>query len=72
MLSHPQIKARGFVQEEDGQSIGFDSPFVFAHGPPRQVPQLGEHTNDVLKEFLTEKELIELTSLGIIGKRTID
>lgn len=69
MLSHPQIKARGFVREESGQPVGFESPFVFARGSQRSVPQLGEHTNDVLKDILTDEEFNELIKLGVIGKK---
>jgi len=67
MLSHPQVRARGLVREENGQAVGLDTPFVFARGTPRSVPALGEDTNAVLGEFLSQQELEELTSEGIIG-----
>lgn len=69
MLSHPQVRARGFVHEEDGQPVGLNTPFVFAHGPKRPAPKLGEHTNAVLGEILSEGELEELANSGIIGGR---
>lgn len=71
MLSHPQVKARGFVREENGQPVGLNTPFVFARGTQRSVPALGEHTKTVLGEFLTQQELDELSSKGIIGGQEI-
>jgi alpha-methylacyl-CoA racemase len=71
MLSHPQVKARGFVREENGQPIGLNTPFVFAHDAKRPVPELGEHTNEVLKDILDQQELEELTNKGIIGARKL-
>jgi crotonobetainyl-CoA:carnitine CoA-transferase CaiB-like acyl-CoA transferase len=69
MLSHPQVRARGFVREENGQPAGLNSPFVFARGPKRAVPDLGEHTSVVLGEILSQQELQDLTDAGVIGKR---
>jgi len=70
MLSHPQVRARGFVREENGQPVGLNTPFVFARSTEqRPIPALGEHTDAVLGEFLSQRELEELTSRGIIGKR---
>jgi crotonobetainyl-CoA:carnitine CoA-transferase CaiB-like acyl-CoA transferase len=70
MLSHPQVKARGYVREENGQPVGLNTPFVFARGPKREVPGLGEHTDDVLRDILSKQEREELTSSGIIGRRS--
>jgi len=68
MLSHPQVKARGFVREENGQPVGLNTPFVFARGgPKRAAPRLGEHTNTVLGDILSKQELEDLTNSGIIG-----
>ena len=67
MLSHPQVRARGFVREENGQPVGLNTPFVFARGTQRSVPGLGEHTTAILKDILSDQELEELTSKGIIG-----
>jgi alpha-methylacyl-CoA racemase len=67
MIAHPQVKARGFVHEEDGQPTGLNTPFVFARGPNRAAPKLGEHTASMLRDFLDQKELDELVNLGIIG-----
>jgi alpha-methylacyl-CoA racemase len=69
MLSHPQVKARGFVREENGKPVGLNTPFVFARGPKRAAPGLGEHTNTVLGEILSKQELEDLTNSGIIGAR---
>jgi crotonobetainyl-CoA:carnitine CoA-transferase CaiB-like acyl-CoA transferase len=69
MLSDPQVRARGFVREENGQPIGLNTPFVFARGAPRLVPGLGEHTKAVLDEILSPQEMEELTNMGIIGER---
>jgi len=70
MLSHPQVKARGFVREENGQPVGLNTPFVFARGPKRAVPGLGEHTDVVLRDILSKQELEELTTSGIVGGRS--
>ena len=67
MLSHPQVRARGFVREENGQPVGLNTPFVFARGTQRSVPGLGEHSAAILKDILNDQELAELTSKGIIG-----
>lgn len=69
-LVHPQIKARGFVREKNGHPIGLNSPFVFARGGDRSVPELGEHTNAILKDLLSKQEFEELKSAGIIGRQT--
>jgi alpha-methylacyl-CoA racemase len=69
MLSHPQVKARGFVREENGKPVGLNTPFVFARGPKRAAPGLGEHTNAVLGDILSRQELEDLTKSGIIGAR---
>jgi len=70
MLSHPQVKARGFVHEENGQPVGLNTPFVFARGgPKRSAPRLGEHTKTILEDILSKQELEDLTNSGIIGVR---
>jgi len=68
-LAHPQVRARGFVREQNGRPVGLNSPFVFAHGEARPAPGLGEHTREVLGEVLTPGELHELTQDGIIGRK---
>jgi crotonobetainyl-CoA:carnitine CoA-transferase CaiB-like acyl-CoA transferase len=72
MLSHPQVKARGFVREENGKPVGLNTPFVFARGPKRAAPRLGEHTNAVLGDILSRQEMEDLTKSGIIGARVDD
>jgi len=67
MLLHPQVKARGFVHEENGLPVGLNSPFVFARDPNRLVPGLGQHTTSVLGDILSQQELRELTTAGVIG-----
>jgi crotonobetainyl-CoA:carnitine CoA-transferase CaiB-like acyl-CoA transferase len=68
-LAHPQVRARGFVREENGRAVGLNSPFVFAQSEARAAPELGEHTRDILGEFLTPEEIHELTQDGVIGKK---
>lgn len=68
-LAHPQVRARGFVREENGRAVGLNSPFVFAHREARRAPGLGEHTRDILGDFLTPEELHELTQDGIVGRK---
>lgn len=69
MLAHPQVRARGFVREENGRAVGLNSPFVFAHGEKRPAPTLGEQTREVLGEFFSMEELDELAASGVIGKQ---
>lgn len=66
MLSHPQVQARGFVEEENGQPVRVNTPFVFARGEHRSIPRLGEHTRAILGEVLSGEELEDLTNAGII------
>ena len=68
MLSHPQVKARGFVREENGRPVGLNSPFVFARRDRGRAPELGEHTRAVLAQVLDPAELDELISSGVIGR----
>jgi crotonobetainyl-CoA:carnitine CoA-transferase CaiB-like acyl-CoA transferase len=68
VLAHPQVRARGFVREENGRAVGLNSPFVFAQGDARPTPELGEHTRGIRGEFLSPEEIHELTLDGIIGK----
>jgi crotonobetainyl-CoA:carnitine CoA-transferase CaiB-like acyl-CoA transferase len=68
-LQNPQIKARGYVREENGRAVGLNSPFVFAQGGQRSTPGWGEHTFDLLGEVLNAQELEELKNDGIIGLR---
>lgn len=68
-LSHPQVKARGFVREENGRPVGLNTPFVFARGPKRAAPGLGQHTYTVLGDILSEQELEDLANGGMIGGR---
>ncbi len=68
-LAHPQVRARGFVREENGRPVGLNSPFAYGSGEVRPAPGLGEHTLAVLSEFLSAQELDELSQSGVIGKR---
>jgi len=68
MLEHPQVKARGYVQEENGQKVGMQSPFVFARREIKPAPKLGEHTKDILQGIgMGESEIDELAGNGIVS-----
>ncbi|MDI6769099.1 MAG: CaiB/BaiF CoA-transferase family protein [Anaerolineales bacterium] len=68
MLDHPQVQARGYVREENGEPVGMNSPFVFARGKSAPAPSLGEHTESALASIgLTEEEIKELAERGVIG-----
>lgn len=67
MLNHPQIKARGFIQTENGQAMGLHSPFVFAPRNRAAAPTLGEHTEKILGGFVSQQEMDELKKAGVIG-----
>jgi crotonobetainyl-CoA:carnitine CoA-transferase CaiB-like acyl-CoA transferase len=68
-LENPQMRARGYVREEDGRAVGLNSPLVFTHGSPRVAPGWGEHTDDLLQDLLGEEELEALKKDGIVGVR---
>ncbi|MCC7191101.1 MAG: CoA transferase [Anaerolineales bacterium] len=70
-LSHPQVRARGFVREEKGRPVGLNSPFVYGSGEARPAPELGEHTREILGKVFSPTELDELTNNGVIGKRDL-
>lgn len=68
MLAHPQVKARGYVREENGRAVGMNSPFVFARREMSPAPRLGEHTREVLREIgVGEGEIEELGMRKVIG-----
>ena len=71
-LAHPQIKARGFVHEENGRVLGLNSPFVYGSDEVRHAPRLGEHTFELLSEVLNQKEIDELSQSGVIKKQQTD
>lgn len=64
--AHPQIKARGFLREENGRVVGLNSPFMYGNTQTRPVPGLGEHTFELLGEVLNQKEIDELSQSGVI------
>lgn len=72
MLAHPQVRARGFVREENGKPVGLNSPFVFAPRQRPPAPRLGEHTREILQDIYKENELAELASLGVIAFDKVD
>ncbi len=68
MLAHPQIRARGYVHEEEGLPVTMNSPFAFARRAMSPAPGLGEHTRESLHAIgLGEQEIDELARDGIIG-----
>ena len=68
MLAHPQVQARGYVREENGQPVGMNSPFIFARRESSPAPRLGEHTVSALAEIgLSDAEINELAGCGVIG-----
>ncbi len=68
MLAHPQIRARGFVREEEGEARGLNSPFVFARRESAPAPALGEHTRVILQGVgLQDGEIEELAARGVIA-----
>ena len=68
MLAHPQVQARGYVREENGQPVGLNSPFVFARRESAPAPGLGEHTMEVLSGVgVCEEELEEMKLKGVIA-----
>lgn len=66
-LAHPQVRARGFVREENGRPVGLNSPFAYGSGEARPAPGLGEHTLEVFGHVLRADELDELARSGVIG-----
>lgn len=68
MLEHPQVRARGYVREENGKATGLNTPFVFARRTTTPAPALGEHTREVLSGIGMESaRLDELAEQGIIS-----
>ncbi|MBL8100539.1 MAG: CoA transferase [Anaerolineales bacterium] len=67
-LEHPQVKARGFVRHENNRPIGLNSPFNYGSDEARPAPSLGEHTVELLSEFLNQNEIDELSQSGVIKK----
>jgi alpha-methylacyl-CoA racemase len=68
LLTHPQVRARGYVHEQDGRPIRMNSPFVFARQEMKPAPKLGEHTREYLIEIgIDENEIAELVASKVIG-----
>ncbi len=67
MLAHPQVRARGFVREANGQPVGLNSPFVFAPRQRPPAPALGADTRELLQGICDDNEITELAARGIIA-----
>lgn len=68
MLAHPQVRARGFVREQNGKAVGLNSSFVFARGASAPPPSLGQHTREILQGVgLQDGEIEELAARGVIA-----
>jgi crotonobetainyl-CoA:carnitine CoA-transferase CaiB-like acyl-CoA transferase len=68
MLADPQVRARGHVRMEAGESVGMNSPFVFARGERSLAPALGADTRDLLQEIGTsEAEINDLAERRIVA-----
>jgi crotonobetainyl-CoA:carnitine CoA-transferase CaiB-like acyl-CoA transferase len=74
VLNHPQIKARGSVRKVEypnGLCIdNFASPWQFSETPVevKRCPYLGEHNEEVLKEYLgySDNEVKNLLKEGVL------
>jgi len=68
MLAHPQVRARGYVQEEAGKPVRLESPFVFARRALDPAPSLGQHTRKILRELgVNDEEMKVLAEKNIIA-----
>jgi crotonobetainyl-CoA:carnitine CoA-transferase CaiB-like acyl-CoA transferase len=68
MLAHPQVRARGYVQEEAGKPVRLESPFVFARRALDPAPLLGQHTRKILRELgVSDEEMKVLAEKNIIA-----
>lgn len=68
MLAHPQVRARGFVREENGRPVGLNSPFVFGRRGTTSAPALGEQTREILQEIgMGESEIMQLAEVGVVA-----
>ena len=68
MLAHPQIQARGYFRQRDGQAIDVHSPFVFARRELPPAPKLGQHTVETLRQIgLEDDQIHHLLQRRIIG-----
>lgn len=68
MLDHPQVRARGYVREENGEPVGMNSPFVFARRGTTSAPALGEQTREILQEIgMGESEIMQLAEDGMVA-----
>lgn len=71
-MKHPQVRARGFIREDQSRAVGLNSPFAYGSGEARPAPKLGEHTRQILSEIFSQNELDELTKDGVIEKREMN
>ena len=78
VIDHPQVKARGSMVEIDHPKAGktkIVGPVAKLSMTPATIrspsPSLGEHTEEVLREFLgmTPGAIAELRTAGVIAKR---
>jgi len=78
--NHPQMKARGALQEVDHPGIGAlplpVAPFHFSGSPvtiPGRTPALGEHNEPVISRLLdySAERIAALTASGVLTKKAL-
>jgi crotonobetainyl-CoA:carnitine CoA-transferase CaiB-like acyl-CoA transferase len=75
ILYHPQIEENGLIHTHEdpvrGKIVTLGPPVQMSATPTRHqrpAPMLGEHTEEVLREFgLTEHEIADLRAGNVIG-----
>ena len=74
VAAHPQMKWLGILGAVAGGRTVIDPPWRFDGKRPRRtahVPEIGEHSREVLSEFLEPAVLEDLQARGIVGTRSV-